>query len=221
MTAEELENAMAQQPPVQRQQSPAGVSVGEVLPMVRPIQRTADEADAARGRAKEARREAWRAEIAHERAKLAPRIDRRLLTRIVAGRSPCSLLLGPTGTGKTSAMHWLKPEFGGAILHARELGSCERRHGLGEGYPPEMHTMRSECVLYLDDIGAEEARDLGVIQYAIEYRYARGMATVASTGLGKNELSAHLGAAYVRRLVEQHVPRRSGGEWPVLVVDLF
>lgn len=176
--------------------------------------------DAEREERREASRREHLARIARQRRELDPRIDPRLLAALRKTRTPCGLLLGPTGTGKTSAMHWMRAEFWGQVIHARELGSCERRHGLGEGYPPELSLIRTERVVYIDDIGAEDPRDLGVIQYALDVRYRDGLATVATSGLTAAALTKHLGEAYVRRLTEQHVPRKDG-EWPVLFVDLF
>lgn len=159
--------------------------------------------------------------IAAARAEFDARIDKRILAKLRATPTPCVLLLGPTGIGKTSALHWLRCEFGGAMFHARELGSCERRHGLGDGYPPELDRIRHEAMVCIDDVGAEDPRDLAMIQEAIETRYRNGQAMAVTSGLTKAELLKHLGAAYARRLLEQHVMRRGGDEWPVLLVDLF
>lgn len=159
--------------------------------------------------------------LADMRAPIEPRIDPRLLAKLKAVRTPCVLLLGPTGTGKTSALHWLACDFGGTMFHARELGSCERRHGLGDGYPPELDTVRTSSRIQIDDVGAEDPRDLAVIQESLETRYRNGAAMAVTSGLTRMQLTKHLGAAYARRLLEQHVMRKDGTEWPVLLVDLF
>jgi DNA replication protein DnaC len=75
-------------------------------------------------------------------------------------------------------------------------------------------------VLYIDDLGAEPIGGVGVLQWVYERRYAANLATVTTTGLTKALLTDRYGAATVRRMREQHVARGSGGEWPVLVVDL-
>jgi hypothetical protein len=150
-----------------------------------------------------------------------PTIDPSLLKRLKRTRSPCALLLGPSGAGKTRACHWLMADFGGTLIHARDLGSCERRHGLGQGYPRELQIARTNRVLYLDDVGAEDGRDLGVIQEVLEVRYREGLATVVTSGLSADELKAHLGVPYVRRVTEQHVGKRDGGEWPVVFWNGF
>jgi hypothetical protein len=159
--------------------------------------------------------------IRSERAQLERRMSPRLLARLRADQSPCGLLLGPSGEGKTAAMDWLRVRWRGHFVHARQLASSERRHGLGEGYPPELGSARGTRVLYLDDVGAEEQRDLGTLQELLDYRYRNGLATFATSGLRSDELKAHLGAPYVRRLVDQHVKRGDDEEWPVLLVDLF
>lgn len=182
----------------------------------RPQPQESSEVDARREQERERRRSHVRA----ERARLSTRLHPRLAARLSAAASPCGLLLGTTGVGKTAAMHWLAAEWPGCFAHARELASAERRHGLGEGYPPALRQARAARVLYLDDLGAEEQRDLGVLQELLDHRYRHGRATMATSGLRLAELEAHLGKAYLRRILDQHVTR-GAGEWPVLLVDLF
>jgi DNA replication protein DnaC len=54
----------------------------------------------------------------------------------------------------------------------------------------------------LDDVGSE--KDPQAIQELLDYRYARQLPTIATSGLTRQELVQHLGAAYVRRIIEQH-----------------
>jgi DNA replication protein DnaC len=163
-----------------------------------------------------------RDELAASRAKLEPRIKPFVLERIRKQPTPCAVLLGPTGVGKTSAMRWLALAVGPLAyeIRASRLGNAPRRHGLGEGDAPEIVRARSARVLCLDDLGTEEERDVGTLQEVIDHRYSEGLATITTTGLKQTELTEHLGAAYVRRLVEQHVVHK-GKELPVLVLDLF
>lgn len=179
--------------------------------------RSSDEARADRDK----QRQLFLEGVRLERQRLARRVDPIILARLEASPSPCGLFLGKTGTGKTSALRWLAAEWRGYFVTSRELASSERRCGLGEGHSPEISRARDARVLYLDDIGAEDPRDLGTLQELLDYRYARSLPMVGTTGLTGAELQVHLGKAYVRRLVDQHVPRRDGSEWPVLLVDLF
>jgi hypothetical protein len=222
MTAEELDAAMEAAVPVAAAPVTSTPALADVLalPTRQSGKQLYEELAALRKQAQERGRQDRRKRIAEERRKLAPHINADLRGQLERTRTPCAVLLGPTKLGKTRAIHWLRAEFGGDVIHARELGSCERRHGLGEGYPPELDRARTARVLYIDDVGAEEARDLSVIQYAIELRYRLGLPLTVTSGLTKAELQAHLGAAYVRRLREQHAPR-GDGEWPVLIIDGF
>lgn len=163
---------------------------------------------------------AHRKRVLTVRTDLQWRITQSLLTAIRDRHTPCALLLGPTGCGKTSAALWLKAGLPGEWFHARELAGCERRHALGDGEPPALTRACKARVLYIDDLGTEEARDLAVLQQVYERRYAAGLATVTTTGLTKNMLTERYGAATVRRMRDQHVKRADGSMWPVLVVDL-
>ena len=163
-----------------------------------------------------------REELADKRAKLEPRIKPFLLDRIRKQPTPCALLLGPTGVGKTSAMRWLALAVGPRAyeIRASRLGSAPGRHPLGGGDAAEIVRARSARVLCLDDVGTEEERYIGIIQEVIDYRYSEGLATITTSGLRQEELAERLGAAYTRRLVEQHVLHK-GKELPLLFVDLF
>jgi len=168
----------------------------------------------------ETQRKIRRARVERERESLLPRIRHpKLAAAVKLSDTRCALLLGPTGAGKTSAALWAKARYPGLWLHARELGAVERKHPLGEGDPPLLREASTAPTLYLDDLGTEDPRDLGVIQHVIDRRYAAGLATYATTGLTRADLANYLGAAYVRRLIEQHVRRKDGTELAVLFVD--
>lgn len=173
--------------------------------------------DAAR-EAEESERKATANERAALPEKLAARTDRRIMSAIRQW-SPCILILGPTGIGKTSAMRWLQLEHRGTWFSARELAACERRHSLGDGEPPDLARACSPDLLYLDDLGTEDGRDISVLKDVVDRRYSKGYPTVVNTGLTKGMLSERYEAPTVRRLLEQHVRRKDGSEWPVLVVD--
>ena len=180
----------------------------------------AAEVEAAREQARADALVAHRTKVLAQRDALQFRIQSTLLAEIRKRPTPCALLLGPTGCGKTSAALWLRAGLPGEWFHAREIGECERKHALGEGDPQVLTRACSSRVLYIDDLGAEPITGVGVLQWVYERRYAANLATVTTTGLNKEMLTARYGAPTVRRMREQHVARASGGEWPVLVVDL-
>jgi DNA replication protein DnaC len=161
-------------------------------------------------------------ELRVARRGLEPRIRHpKLLAALRKLDTRCALLLGPTGVGKTSAARWARLRHPGLWVAARALGACERKHPLGEGDPQLMREAIAAPVLYLDDLGSEEPRDVAVLQYVIDQRYAAAppRATFVTSALTQVALTSHLGTPYVRRLGEQHVPNGNGGEWPVLFVD--
>lgn len=227
MTAEELEQAMREadakpkDPPAPaRPPGPLQAALRAALPSA---------ADQERWRQNEARREAADAREEAERqkkreehaaraktaiAELSGRIEPKLLRAVRSNPTTCALFLGPTGCGKTTAaklLGWLtrsRLEW----LHAVELGQCERRHGLGAGEPPEITTAKRAEFLVIDDVGSE--RDTGPLSEVLDYRYSRGLPTIVTTGCTQAGLRDHIGAAFVRRIVEQHVEGMS-----VLVVD--
>lgn len=229
MTADEIEKLMGAQPVQEPRPAPEAVTAGSVVAdayraMARGPVATGPDPEAVEALRLErvaADRAARMDGLQRERAALERRPGvRPIVDRLRQTQTPCGLLLGPTGTGKTTAMDWVAVRWPGYFIHARELASSERRHGLGEGYPPELRRARECRVLYLDDVGSEEQRDLGTLQELLDHRYRHGLAMFATSGLRSDELKAHLGAAYMRRLVDQHV-KRDEGEWPVAFVDLF
>lgn len=175
-----------------------------------------------------------------QRAALEPRICVRLLNAIQGRPTPCALLLGPSGAGKTSAAHWmlagLRPLVQSALtgletdnprwlsrgpvehMRARDLASSSRRHGLGDGFAPEVMRARGASVLSIDDIGSEGS-EVAALQDVLDWRYEQGLPTIATSGLTKDQLLAHLGAAYLRRIVDQHVLRKDGAKFPVLISE--
>jgi hypothetical protein len=224
MNADEIDRALAclpehqpAPPPPARSAGTAALAVATALRVVPSLpaaaapERNPTSLQDRRGRIAETRAELERKRIRHP-GLLAEL--RRLDTR-------CGLVLGPTGVGKTAAALWAQARHSGLWVHARDLGACERRHALGKGKPAMLERALETTVLYVDDLGSEETQDLGVLQYVIDQRYAAQppRATFATSGLTAAEQSAYLGAPYVRRLVEQHVPKPSGGVWPVLYVD--
>lgn len=229
MKAEDIDRALAALPPEAPSPPPRpagrveGAAGAAVQALLRLAPKPPSEAeDQARERARQAAREARRARIAAKRAELEarPGVHPRLLEAVRRRPTPSALLLGPTGVGKTTAALWLRAGLAGPWRHARELAACERRHPLGEGEPPALSEACSAPVLYLDDLGTEDVRDVAVLQHVLERRYAAGLPTVTTTGLTRDQLTERYGAATVRRLSDQHARRPDGARWPVLVVDV-
>lgn len=222
MKAEDIDKAL-EQGPVPKEQVSLERTENPFAAVLRAVASIPPEAEAvreAREQANADRLVAHQRRVIAKREALAPRIDKRILARLQARHSPCALLLGPTGCGKTSAAHWLRVSLPGEWAHARDLGACERHHKLGEGTPAAFDRACSARVLYLDDLGTEDIRDVGVIQHVLERRYASGLATCVTSGLTPPELSDRYGAPTMRRIADQHVLRADATEWPILFVDL-
>lgn len=161
---------------------------------------------------------ALRSKQESERLTLEPRIAPKLLAALRTHRTPCALFLGPTGCGKTSAARWVMAAHSCHLIRARDLASSSKRHGLGDGYPPEIERCRERGVLVIDDVGSEGS-EVAALQDVLDHRYSRCYPTLVTSGLTVGELQHHLGVAYYRRIVDQHVLRNDGTEFPVLVVD--
>lgn len=138
------------------------------------------------------------------------------------------LLLGPTRCGKsTVAAHMYRRllaeavRAGGAAwtgahgmawFGAEELFAAGRAHPLGKGDVPETVAAERATLLFLDDAGWD--RDPAPVSAVLNARYERQAPTVITSGKTPDELTAHYGAAVVRRMVE------SGGK-PAKVVNCF
>lgn len=161
--------------------------------------------------------------LEHERTGPA---GRRMLARVREAHTIAALLAGPTGCGKTTAAAVLVRRALAAFessggdrfacatdlvwTNGVELALAERRHALGAGEPELLAKARRCGLLVLDDVGIEES---GAVFPILSARYDECRATIATTSLGRAALTKHLGAAGVRRLVEQHVGA------PVLVAE--
>jgi hypothetical protein len=135
---------------------------------------------------------------------LSERLPGAMAARLGNAATLSALLMGPTGCGKTTAAAVLALRCAPVDLHwvyATDLATADRYHKLGQGEPPALEQCRKAKALVLDDIGAEPNPALWTI---LNHRYHEGLPTIATTGLTRDELSATIGAAAVRRLVEQH-----------------
>jgi hypothetical protein len=227
VTADELDQALEAQPRdacAEARAKPANAASAHeaIRALLVDIGRRDAELDVERHRqARAAALCAHRERVAAARATFARWIHPRLLAMLRAQPTPCALLLGPTGIGKTLAARWLEVGMRGEWFHVRDLAGCERRYPLGEGMPPAFERACSARVLYLDDLGVEDARDVALLQHVLERRYAAQpmRPTVTTTGLTRAQLTERYGAPTVRRLTDQHVLRSDGTEFPVLIVD--
>lgn len=160
---------------------------------------------------------------------LMPNVHGFIRVKLNAGSPPTlsSMLFGPTGDGKTSAVAVLirralqeyhhstrkrYPELRTLVwVDAPDLSLTDRRHPLGEGAPP---TLREACeagVLVLDDIGLET--NPSPLLEVLRFRYNNTLPTLATSGLTPKQLSQHISAAGVRRLTHQYAG------YPVLAVN--
>lgn len=135
------------------------------------------------------------------------------------------ILQGPTRCGKsTAAGHLFRRLLAAGVrgggsdwygaermrwFGAEELLAASRAHPLGKGDAPEVGNACYASLLFLDDAGWD--RDPAVVSSILNARYERSAPTVITTGKTADELTAHYGAAVVRRMVE------SGGKSAVLV----
>jgi DNA polymerase III delta prime subunit len=137
-----------------------------------------------------------------------------------------ALILGPSGIGKTTGLAWLvrralaefessngeraKEAPGLLWTTAAEIALSDRRHPLGADRAPLLAQAILAPLLVCDDVGLEPP---GVVAEVLWARYDAGRPVLATSGCTKKQLTAHLGAAGVRRLTDQHAGS------PVLVVD--
>lgn len=126
------------------------------------------------------------------------------------------LLLGPTECGKTTAAAYLFRRLladairaGGdawrqanrlAWFEAKQLLDASRGYPLGKGDVPEVSEACAASVLFFDEVGWE--RDPEVASLVLNERYKAGAPTIITSGKSPGELTAHYGAAVVRRMIE-------------------
>lgn len=201
----------------------------------------AAEAEASRRAVREPAAKAWRAVPATHQAQ-TPDLLRRccpglrdpliaLGQNATAGATLAALLMGPSGTGKSTAAAVLVRRAISVYVStngeacrevvdlvwttATELALAERRHPLGAGAPDLVVQAMRAGALVLDDVGLEAAGATAIFA-VLSHRYDACLPTIVTTGLQRQELTAHLSAAGVRRVVDQHAP----GHRP-LVLDVF
>jgi DNA replication protein DnaC len=87
-----------------------------------------------------------------------------------------------------------------AWFEAKELLDASRAYPLGKGDVPEVIEACAASVLFFDEIGWE--RDPEVASLVLNERYKTGAPTIITSGKSPEELTAHYGAAVVRRMIE-------------------
>jgi hypothetical protein len=171
---------------------------------------------------RQCREELWRRiPFVHRRppAILVERIrDARLLTQINGWGfgSPCLLMCGPTGIGKSTAAalavirlmakgreadcrKWCKVRWYGA----NELMKSAREWPLGKGECPDLRVASSCDLLVLDDLG-NEVEWQSTIFDLLQRRYELGATNIVTSGLNAQQLVARYGEAILRRLVQRN-----------------
>lgn len=126
------------------------------------------------------------------------------------------LLLGPTGTGKTTACAvlfrlllaqgvrdggpaWENARFM-AWFRADDLAEAKREWPLGKGEAPDLMRASRARLLVLDDAGWD--RDPSACSVVLAARYEAALPTILTSGKTEHELIGHYGAAVVRRMTE-------------------
>lgn len=122
-----------------------------------------------------------------------PETARRLLAAANA------ILVGPTGSGKTS--------FAVACIRARTprclFVSADELSEFGERKDELAERAKRTRLLLLDDLGTDVDNANNVITQVIQHRHNRGATTWITTGLSQSQLDRRYGEAFVRRGVKE------------------
>lgn len=205
MTKEELDAALAGLPALE--QAPEGPRIDYRSPSARTL------AGIARGPALDAyidshpseeeltRRAAIRTQAVRV---LRERCLAKLATAILQTRPwpKAAILLGPSGCGKTQAAKFLCLGRRAIWVKGADLAMADREHRLGAGEPPAVSEAKSAAMLVVDDI--RSGQEVGSLWRIIDHRYDMCLPMIVTSGLRQFELLQHIGAAGVRRLIEQH-----------------
>lgn len=149
-----------------------------------------------------------------ERVRLDPK---RIAAAIAAPPSGCLMLVGDTGTGKTSlavamfmAAVRLAPELRDRDRFASSfaLAGARNRHPLGQGEAPDVAAAIGAPLLLLDDLGSEGDARSSVVAEVIFARHEADLPTWITTGFGAEQLMARYGSAIIRRVIESARPIR-------------
>ena len=143
-------------------------------------------------------------------ARCVERIQR-AVTSVDRGQRYGALIAGPSGCGKSSAAAWALRRWRASVmlggekptlawLDALEATDAERRYKLGSGDPEALAEAYCADWLVLDDVGTTCSPTL--VQLVLARRYQAGLPTIVTTGLEREQLVQHIGAATVRRIIE-------------------
>lgn len=139
------------------------------------------------------------------------------------------LLVGPTGTGKTTAAtHAAEALIRRRIASKRlpptihfakatALNSARRQHGLGQGEAPEIIAAIVAGILIVDDLGQEKT-DIEVWFAILDARYDAKRPTVVTSGFPLAELGQRYGEHLIRRIVETG---KTNGKTAGKIVSVF
>lgn len=145
------------------------------------------------------------------RARISPQLWKAVESMNPAERCG-AVFLGPSGVGKSSAAAYAVQRWRARVgpstslrervfwLDALDATDAERRYRLGSGEPEMLSDAYSAEWLVLDDIGSSSSPTL--VQLVLARRYRAGLPTIATTGLTRDEFTAHVGAATARRVLE-------------------
>ncbi len=146
------------------------------------------------------------------------RVSPKLLNVVLqyAGDSPL-LVLGETGTGKTSAIgarQWAERErlrrevltgaehqISFAYATGFDLSGCRRHSKIGDEAPLVERLMRADLAI-LDEHGFEPPAQDGEVLAVLDHRHRRGAPTVVLSGLTREAFAARYGGAALRRLTQ-------------------
>lgn len=147
-------------------------------------------------------------------------IDRRIIAALRATnlRKRGLIILGPTGSGKTTALiarlfslreHARRRVLAGEAnplprfmwTSEAALKAAKQSHPLGRGESPVIRRSCTRAHLFVDEVGP--APDIELLHATIfDHRYNHGLPTTITSGLTLEQLRAQYGIAMVRRLAQ-------------------
>lgn len=147
-----------------------------------------------------------------ERVGLAPRAAgvptvSRTAKAILDHAGPAVVLVGPTGSGKTSlAVACMRERRGALFVPAEKLDRARIEHKTGAGEAPLVARCMRVPLLVIDDVGQDKPTALSATESVILERSREGLPTWITTGLGgtvasvSGELARAYNAGVARRL---------------------